>query len=253
MLNAVIVDDEHKNRQVLSHLLRIHCPNINIVGEAENVEQAFLEISSKNPHLVFLDVQMPLGNGFQLLEKFSPIFFDTIFVTSYDQYAINAIKFSALDYLLKPIDVQELKVAVAKAISKVQKENDLQLLYKSLLSNIKPEVQEKTMAIHHHSNVVLIQMSKVIYIEADGSYSFIHMDDGSKYHTAKTVKEIEEFISDMPVFVRINRQITINTNYSSHYEKGDPYIVTLSNGKRFEISRRKRPEVLDKLKSLLRK
>lgn len=253
MLNAVIVDDEHKNRQVLTHLLQTHCINVNVVGEADNVEEAFLEISDKKPHLVFLDIQMPLGNGFQLLEKFTPIFFDTIFVTSYDQYAITAIKFSALDYLLKPIDVQELKTAVDKATHKIEKENNFQLLYQNLLNNLKAEVKEKTMAIHNRANVILIQMSKVLYMEADSNYSFIYMQDGSNHHTAKTMKEIEEFTSDMPVFVRINRAVIVNTGYCSHYQKGDPYIVVLNNGKSFEISRRKRPEVLDKLKSLLLK
>lgn len=253
MISAVIVDDEQKNRQVLASLLKTHCINVNVAGEAENVEQAFLEISDKKPQLVFLDIQMPLGNGFQLLEKFNPVFFDTIFVTSYDQYAITAIKFSALDYLLKPIDVQELKTAVDKAALKIEKENNLQLLYQNLLNNLKSEVKDKTMAIHHRATVLLIQMSKVVYMEADSNYSFIYMNDGVNYHTAKTMKEIEEFINDMPVFVRINRAVIINTAYCSHYQKGNSYTVTLDNGKSFEISRRKRPEVLDKLKSVLLK
>src|SRR5688572_24557710 len=122
MLEAVIVDDEHKNRQLLASLLQTHCPLVRVVAEADNVETAFHEISQKRPQLVFLDVQMPTGNGFQLLEAFDHVFFDIIFVTSYDQYAINAIKFSALDYLLKPIDVNELKTAVAKAVYKTEKE-----------------------------------------------------------------------------------------------------------------------------------
>jgi two-component system, LytTR family, response regulator len=248
MLNAVIVDDECSNRQVLANLIHTNCPLVNILGQADSVETAFQQITDKKPQLVFLDIQMPTGNGFQLLEKFEPVFFDTIFVTSYDQYAINAIKFSALDYLLKPIDIQELKMAVTKAMHKNEKENNFQLLYHNLLNNIKPELKGKTMTIHQHSNVILVQMSKVIYIEADSNYSFIYMQDGTHYHTAKTMKEIEEFVNDIPVFVRVNRSVIINTTYCSHYQKGDPYTVMLANGKQFEISRRKRPEVLEKLK-----
>lgn len=250
MLNAVIVDDEHKNRQTLMSLLQKFCPDVNVVGEADDVETAFDIISDKKPSLVFLDIQMPRGNGFQLLEKFKSIFFEIIFVTSFDQYAITAIKFSALDYLLKPIDVNELKLAVEKAKEKTEKENKF-LLYQNLLQNVRPDMKDKKMAIHVNNKVVFIQMSKIAYIEADSNYSHIHLTDPGSYHTAKTLKEIEEFTAELPGFVRVNRHIIINTAACSHYQKGEPAQVTLKNGKSFEISRRKRPEVLEKLKTLI--
>lgn len=250
MLNAVIVDDEPRNRQTLISLLQNVCPQVTIVGEAQDVDEAFAAISDTKPNLVFLDIQMPRGNGFQLLEKFDSIFFEIIFVTSFDQYAITAIKFSALDYLLKPIDTNELKIAVAKALQKTEKENKF-LLYQNLLQNVKPDVKDKKMAVHVNNKVVFIQMSKVMYIEADSNYSYIHITDSESYHTAKTLKEIEEFTSELSNFVRINRYIIINTAHCSHYQKGEPAQVVLKNGKSFEISRRKRPEVLEKLKNLI--
>jgi two-component system, LytTR family, response regulator len=247
MITAIIVDDEGSNRKLLNTLLEIHCPKVKVVGEANSIQTAEIEIREKKPDLVFLDIQMPKENGFKLLEKFNPIPFETVFVTSYDQYAITAIKFSALDYLLKPIDIQELSAAVDKALKKIEERDHVQTLYENLLQNIKPENKEKKMAINAHSNTVLVAMSDVGYFEADSNYSFIHLQNGTRYHTAKTLKEIDEFIMEIPSFVRINRSIIINASFCSHYQRGEPYKVTLKNNSSFEISRRRRSEVLDKL------
>ena len=251
MLKAIIVDDEHANRQLLNDLLKTHCPTVNIVGKAGCVDSAYEEINDKKPNLVFLDIQMPTGNGFKLLEKFEHIYFDIIFVTSFDQYAINAIKFSALDYLLKPIDPEELKIAVKKAITKAEKDKNFQLLYQNLLNNIQPTITDKKMAIRANNNTILIKMSDIKYIEADSNYSFIYLISGIKYHTAKTLKEFEELTADMPVFIRISKSTIINSAHCSHYIIGDPSRVVLKSGDDFEISRRKKNEVIDKLKTVI--
>src|SRR5687768_7808677 len=122
-INSIIVDDEKNSREVLQTLLAKFCPEVNIVGEAASVKDAYQIISKTNPDLVFLDIEMPMGNGFSLLQKFDTIPFSVIFITSYDHYAINAIKFSAIDYLLKPVETSELKCAVSKAISKKKEVN----------------------------------------------------------------------------------------------------------------------------------
>jgi two-component system LytT family response regulator len=251
MIQTIIVDDESNNRQALKHLLELHCPSVELIGEADGVNTARELIQLRNPNLIFLDIQMPTGNGFQLLEQLKTISFDIIFVTSYDQYAITAIKFSALDYLLKPIDATELKEAVDKADRKLKARTESQLSYDNLLNTLKPGVTDKKMVIHENANAVLVSMSQVVCIEADSNYSFLRLSDGKTHHTAKTLKELEAFIQDLPGFIRINRSVIINVAYCSHYQKGEPYVAVLKNGLRFEISRRKRPEVLEELKSFL--
>jgi two-component system, LytTR family, response regulator len=251
MINAIIVDDEHANRELMQNLLQVHCPSVKIVGTADGIAAAYEEIVNKKPNLVFLDIQMPNGNGFQLLEKFKEIFFDIIFVTSFDQYAINAIKFSALDYLLKPMDITELKAAVEKAHKKVEKENKFKL-YENLLNNINPNNVDKKMAIRVKNDTIFIQMSSVSYMQADGNYSNIHLINGTKYYISKTLKEIDEFTADLKGFIRINKSVIVNSSQCSKYQKGEIATLTLKTGETFEISRRKKVEVLDKLNALLK-
>jgi two-component system LytT family response regulator len=251
MINAIIVDDEHANRELMQNLLQVHCPSVKITGTADSVATAYEEIINKKPNLVFLDIQMPHGNGFQLLEKFNEIFFDIIFVTSFDQYAINAIKFSALDYLLKPIDIDELKFAVDKALKKVEKENKFKL-YENLLNNINPNSSDKKMAVRVKNDTIFIQMSSVSYMQADGNYSNIHLISGGKYYISKTLKEIDEFTADLKGFIRINKSVIINSSQCSKYQKGEIATLSLKTGETFEISRRKKVEVLDKLNALLK-
>lgn len=250
MLNAIIIDDEHANRELISNLLETHCPFVNIVATADGVEAGYKEILEKKPNLVFLDIQMPNGNGFQLLEKFHEIFFDIIFVTSYDHYAVSAIKFSALDYLLKPIDISELKQAVDKALKKAEKENKFQL-YENLLNNINPNSTDKKMAIRVKNNTMFIEMSKVSYIQADGNYSNIYLTTGTKYYVAKTLKEIDEFTTDLKGFIRINKSIIINSSLCENYQRGENYTIALKTGETFEVSRRKKNEVIDKLNAFM--
>lgn len=247
MLNAIIIDDERASRQLLINLLNKHCPSVTIIAEVNCVEAGVSAIKEKRPHLIFLDIQMPTGTGFKLLEQFDDIFFDIIFVTSFDKYALNAIKFSALDYLLKPINVLELKNAVDKAAMKLNKENKF-LEYQNLLNNLKQH-SEKKMIVHVNNKAILINMNDVAYIMADINYSIIHLKNKQEYSIAKTLKDIEEYVEELPNFIRINKSILVNTTSVFQYQKGDPYKVILQNGEQFEISRRKRPDVLEKLKS----
>lgn len=250
MINAIIVDDEHANRELMQNLLQAHCPSVKVIGTADCVKAAYDEITEKKPNLIFLDIQMPNGNGFQLLEKFKEIFFDVIFVTSFDQYSINAIKFSALDYLLKPIDIAELKLAVEKALKKVEKENKFKL-YENLLNNINPLNKDKKMAIRVKNDTIFIQMSNVSYMQADGNYSNIQLINGNKYYISKTLKEIDEFTADLKGFIRINKSVIINSSQCAKYQKGEIATLSLKSGETFEISRRKKVEVLDKLNALM--
>lgn len=246
-MKAIIVDDEEKSRRVLRNLLEKFCPEVEVCGEADGIERAAQMIKELKPALVFLDIQMPTGNGFDLLKKYESLPFEVIFVTSYDEYAINAIKFSALDYLMKPVEVDDLKNAVAKALKKVGTETTgLQVI--NLLNNASEDQIEKSVAVHVNEKVVFIKLNTILRIEADNRYSHLHCKDGNSYIVTKTLKEFEEFLVNNRCFVRINKNFMINLNSVKNYSKGEPCIIETDDGKTFEVSRRKKQEILEVLK-----
>lgn len=248
MIKAIIIDDEKNSREVLKNLLK-NCSNeIEIVAEATNAEEAFQLINIHQPELIFLDIQMPKANGFSLLKRFETIPFEIIFVTSYDNYAINAIKFSALDYLLKPIEINDLQTAVEKAIIAVRKKNSNQIQVLNLINNLSAESMERKVVVHAGNKVKLLSPSEIIYIEGDRRYCNL-ITTGGQYTLAKYLKDFEEFFGEDSDFVRINKSHIIHTAHIQEYSKGDPFVITLSNKKTMEVSRRKKSTVLTKLKS----
>jgi two-component system LytT family response regulator len=248
-ITSLIIDDEEGGRRVLQKLLTKFCPEIEIVGDAGSVSEGYSLCLDKKPQLVFLDIQMPTGNGFKLLEKFgSNIPFDIIFVTGFDQYAINAIKFSALDYLLKPVDVDELKNAVARAIRTINGKVSRQVQMVNLLNNVNASAKEKKISVHANDKVVVIGVSDIAYIEADDRYSNLTTVKGEQYVISKTLKEFEEFLADNALIVRISKSTIVNINSIKTFTKQEPCYIEMRNGRTFEISRRKRQEVIEKLK-----
>jgi two-component system LytT family response regulator len=240
-ITCIIVDDENSGRIVLKELLKENFTEIEVLGEAANIIDAFEIINRTSPDLVFLDIQMPGGNGFELLQKFDPLNFEVVFVTSYDKYAINAIKFSALDYLLKPIDVEELKIS----IEKIRKKKDTFLNTSILISNLLTNNlgTDKKIAVHVQDKVKFICVNDIVCIEAFGNYSTVFCSDNTKHTTPKLLKDFEEFLEETPVFIRINRSTIINISCIKSYTKGEICNATLSNNMQYEISRRKKIEI----------
>lgn len=250
-IKALLVDDEASSRIVLKELLKKHAPSIEIVGEASIVEEAYREILAKNPDLVFLDIQMPTGNGFNLLEKFTTIPFDIIFVTSYNQYAINAIKFNALDYILKPIDVSELKKAIQKAEERKSQNENNQVKMLNLIDTMSEKTgMNKKIPVHDKDKVKLLEVLDIKYIIADVNYSIMHTVKNETFSLSKSLKEFEEYLEGNNNFVRAHKGFILNIKFVKEYTKNDPCVVTMTDGKEFEISRRKKQELLDALKSL---
>jgi two-component system LytT family response regulator len=231
-ISCIIVDDEDSGRIVMRELLALCAPDVEIRGEADNINDAYKLIREQRPDMVFLDIQMPRGNGFELIRKFQAIDFAVVFTTSFDKYAIEAIKINALDYLLKPVDTDELLAAIEK-------------VKKLTLSKGK---DNKKIVIHHKDRVKLINISEVVCFEAENSYTYVYTNDGQKYMPAQLLKGYEQFLETNEDFMRINRGVIINRNYITEYSKGDPCIVFLSNGSSYEISRRKKGELIGKLK-----
>lgn len=245
-ITSIIVDDEQSSRLVLSHLLEKFCPEIDIVGEAANIEQAYHCIVERKPDLVFLDIHMPTGNGFELLKKFEKIPFDVIFVTSHDQFVINAIRFSALDYLLKPVEVSDLQMAVKRVVSKFSEKLTSAPNLVNLLYNLDEE--EKKIALHDQRKVRFVNVSDIMYFEGDINYTIVVSRTGGKFTVAKTLKAFEELLADIPFFIRVNKSYLVNANAISDYTSKEPCIISLQNGKEIEISRRRKQEILSYLK-----
>jgi two-component system LytT family response regulator len=246
-MKTIIVDDEEKSRRVLRNLLEKFCPEVQVCAEAEGVEIAAQLVKDIKPGLVFLDIQMPTGSGFDLLRKYNELPFEVIFVTSYDEYAINAIKFSALDYLMKPVEVDDLKRAVAKAMKKSSgSSTGLQVI--NLLNNTSEDHVEKSVAVHVNEKVMFVKINTIVRIEADNRYAHLHTRDGNKYTVTKTLKEFEEFLANNKAFVRINKNYMLNLNSVKNYSKGEPCIIETEDGMTFEVSRRKKQEILEVLK-----
>jgi two-component system LytT family response regulator len=249
-ITAAVIDDESGSREVLLSLLEKYFPEIEVVGEAANVEEAFNLLNIKKPQLIFLDIQMPKASGFDLLKKFDQVPFEIVFVTSFDKYAINAIKFSALDYLLKPIEIPDLESAIKKAIKSIdlKTNNGLQII--NLLHSLDTDINDRKIAVHAGEKVKLLSELDIVYVEGDGRYCHIILISGETYTTARNLKEFEEYFQATNNFVRIAKDLIINVKYIKHYSKGEPCIIEMVNGKTFDVARRKKAEVLGKLKGI---
>jgi two-component system LytT family response regulator len=247
-ISCIIIDDEASGRIVLKELLSKFHKDIHIAGEAGTIEDAYREITSKKPDLIFLDIQMPGGNGFELLKKFPVIDFEVIFVTSYEKYAINAIRFNALDYLLKPIDVPDLKNSIEKMKKLKKEQTDRQPLMLNLLNNIDASDAEKKIAVHHLDKVKFIKLSDVICFEAESNYTHIHTTGNERFTPARLLKDFEEYLAEHDNFIRINKSVIVNLDHLTEYSKGEPCFIYMKNGKEYEISRRKKTEMAERMK-----
>lgn len=245
-VRTIIVDDESDSREVLSHLLEAYA-QLEIVGEAANIDDAYSKITAIKPDLVFLDIEMPKGDGLSLLKKFENVSFEVIFVTSYNQYAVNAIKLSALDYLLKPVIVEDLDFAVDKALRHIEQKRNTNEQIKALLERVTTENKGKKIMVHTNNQVKMIDASAILYTAALGRYCTLTLFDGLSYTIAKNLIEIEAELTDTKLFIRINKSLLINCKGILNYSKGKTCFVTMSNNQTFEISRRKKSEVITML------
>ena len=243
---AVVVEDEYKVREVFVNLIQHYCKEIEIVGEAENINEAYDLIISTKPSIVFLDIEMPRGNGFELLAKFPKPPFEVVFVTSYGNYAIKAIKFCALDYLLKPVMVSDLLEMVSRINEKFENRNQPEQ-YKTLLENINIPPQNKKLVIHTKTKTEYVYLNDIIYLKADGNYTTIQLANSNIY-VAKTLKDYEDILcgSDSQ-FMRVHKTYIVNTNFIMNINHGDQNTIRLKNNSDLEISRRKKQELIEKL------
>src|ERR1035437_743802 len=246
MIKAIIVDDELGARESLSRMVEKNCKNIEIVAKADSMISAYDAIVNLHPDLVFLDIEMPNGNAFDLLEKIKEIDFDIIFTTAYDHYAIKAIKFSAIDYILKPIDPEELVQAVHRYEEKSGQKNMLDKKFKTLLSNLKPENKLKKVGIPNEDGLIFVNLSDIIRCDSDGNYTYFILTSGTKMVASRTLGEYEQLFAD-DNFFRVHRSHLINLQHVKKYLKGEGGYVIMSDNSQVEVSRRNKNDFLQKL------
>ncbi|MES2777837.1 MAG: LytTR family DNA-binding domain-containing protein [Bacteroidota bacterium] len=242
MHTAIIIDDEAKGRTALREKLKTYCPNINLVAEAADGYEGIAIIEKYHPQIIFLDIEMPGMNGFEMLNSLPDKNFNIIFTTAYDQYAIKAIKYAAFDYLLKPVDIEELKQTIAKI--DLQPKNQTKKQADLLQQNIShPKKLLNKIAIPTLEGLLFYDINDIIYLEANSNYTSIHFTNKTKLLASKTLKDFEELLPD-DMFFRPHHSNIINLNYIKRYIKGDGGQIELQNGVYVDVSRRKKEEFL---------
>ncbi len=240
---AIIVDDEKASRVSLRSFLNAYCPQIELVGEAVNIKEAAYVIADKGPEILFLDVEMPHGNAFDLLDKYQSPNFHVIFVTAFSHYAMKALKLSAAQYLLKPVDINELEQAVHQVCQNIDEEKKWEHTI-LLLENIKSE-KFKKIVIPLMSGFEVVNPDEVLYIEADDNFSIIHLHDRKPLMACRKLKFYEENLSEVG-FYRVHRSTMINLNHVVKYTKGKAAFVTISNGKEIDIAQSRKAGFVEK-------
>jgi two-component system LytT family response regulator len=244
MYRTIIVEDDVKHIRSLKKMVHEHCPQIEIVGEAKNVTDAYKLINELGPDLVFLDIILHKQTAFDLLDKLMPFDFEVIFITSYEKYTLKAIKYAALDYLIKPLVVKELQAATKKAVKRIFEKyvnHQLDLLMtnvKAVQNNLNQKIAVPTV-----EGFVFIQMQDIIRCEAHGAYTYIFTNKKDKVIASKNIKEYEEILPKN-FFFRIHNSHLININRMLRYNKGRGGTVTMEDGTQIEVASRRRGEFL---------
>jgi len=247
MLKAIIIDDEEGARYTLSTLLEEYCPSISIIAQCSNVPEGVLAINKHTPDIVFLDIEMPEYNGFELLEFFKIVDFEIIFVTAYSQYAIRAFEVSAVDYLLKPVEIEQLQAAVEKASQKRTQANIMQRL--DLMKSTYNGDEIKKIALPMSDGLMFVDVAEIILFEADRAYTHVFLKNGSKITVSKPMRTFEDILENRNFIYRPHRSHLININYIKKYVRGDGMIF-MDNGVALSVSRERKQEFEALLKEL---
>jgi two-component system LytT family response regulator len=243
ILKAIIIDDEARGRKALQIALNDYCPSVQIAAIAETPQNGIEAIIQYKPDIVFLDVQMPGMSGFDLLSHFPEIDFDIVFITAHDHYAIKAIRFSALDYLLKPIQIDELMAAVKKAEEK-KNHRHINWQYKSLYENMRSNHNASgSIAVPTGEGLLFIKTQSIIRCEAEGNYVMIYMVAKEKILITKTLGDIESML-DAKEFFRVHNSHLVNLSHIKKYVKGEGGYVIMSDNSVVDVARRKKEEFM---------
>jgi len=243
MIKVILIDDEVHCLDTLGILLNDFCPQVQVMERCGSAKDGLVAIEKHQPDLVFLDIEMPVMNGFELLEMFPELPFAVVFTTSYDQYAIKAIRFSALDYLLKPIDPKELVTSVHKI--QLQKHRPSAEQFQLLMSQINhKETGFRKIAVPTSEGFELIPADQVISCEADDNYTYLFLKNKNKIVACRTLKEMEEQLQDFNFFVRVHHSYMVNLNEVTKYVRGEGGYLIMSDGSTINVSRSRKESLL---------
>jgi len=246
MIQCIIIDDEEDGRTNLAHLLKAYCPDVEIMGMAESVDSAVEAINELHPQLLFLDIEMKDGTGFDVLRKCTNLQFEVIFVTAHNQYGVDAIKFSAIDYILKPIDDVNLVEAVRKAKVQIELKNENKRL-RNLLRNTNQSNPNKRIALPFVDSIEFVEVKNIIRLEADGSYTRFFTIDSNSLLVSGSLREFIEMLSPFG-FLRTHQAHLVNPEFIKTLVKSDGGSLLMKNGDSVPISRLRKTDIINKLK-----
>jgi len=248
-MNVVIIDDERKARQALIQMLADYCPSVKVIAEAEGVEKGIDVINNTRPDLILLDIKMKDGSGFDLIKKLTDVKSKIIFVTAYNEYAIKAFKFSAIDYLLKPVDPDDLKASILRVQQIIEKEKGANQL-EFLLSNFSDQQKRiKKITLKTATSIFILNISEILYCKSDGNYTEFHCSDGTKPLVSRPIGEYEDMLQELG-FLRVHHSYLVNMDHATRFDKNDGGILFLNNGESIPVSSRKKEVLLEVLSKL---
>jgi two-component system LytT family response regulator len=245
-MKAVLIDDEKNALEMLEWQLQQFCPQVEVVAACNSADKGIAAINQFQPQLIFLDIEMPKKNGFEVLEAFPEPSFEVIFTTAYNQFALKAFRFAALDYLLKPVDADELTAAVKRYEKKVNHTQYRQQLDILLQQFRKPSALPERISFSTQQAVHFVRPETIVYCESDSNYTRLYFDDQTKMVISKTLKEVEELLVQYGFF-RIHNSFIINLQKVSRYIKTEGGAIEMSNGAQLPVSRQRKDEVLKAL------
>lgn len=249
MIKAVIIDDEQAMQDVNSRLLNEYFPKIKIAGTAGSVESGIQLIKAENPQIVLLDIEINNGTGFQVLQQLKPYSFKVVFITGYDSYALKAIKFSALDYILKPVNEIEFQQAIQHAINELNYNNDQQLQTGVLFDSLQKENQGKKLILKTIDSLHVVDADDILFCRSDNSYTTFHFTCGEKIMVSKSIREYEELLSGHSFF-RPHQSYLVNLNHVKRIDKSDGGFIIMKNKKEIPVSLRQKKKLVQMLEKL---
>jgi len=248
MITAVIIDDDEQMRELNARLLNDNFPDIELVGQADSVDKGIATIIETKPDLVLLDIEIKGGTGFNILQKIRPYNFQLIFITAFNNFAIKAFKFSAIDYILKPVNEFEFIDAVEKALSQInQQDNELQ--YDNFMAHFEKKTQNKKLILRTAEALHLVDISDIIYCKSDNSYTTFFLNNASDIIVSKSMKEYASLLEEFN-FVRPHQSFLVNIQHINKIDKSDGGFVILNNGKEIPVSARRKQPLLNALDNI---
>jgi two-component system LytT family response regulator len=244
MIHSIVIDDEQHCVRALLNDLQRHCPAVDVMDTCSSAKEGIMSIKKNSPELVFLDVEMHWMNGFEMLDVLGDIKFSIIFTTAHDEFAAKAFRISAVDYLLKPIDANDLKEAVRKAEQKIQQPGNLHI--ENLLRNIKRPSTQQKIALPYKEGYEFVEVGHIIYCQAEGAYTKVFLDNRKYILISKTLGDIEELLP-ADLFQRIHHSTVINLSCITHFVRSDGGYVKLQTGEQLPVSKSKKEGLMERL------